>query len=51
MKNKEVGGWLDSKNEGIIRWFLMQSIKEASTLRVFPNKEKSSSRIVFRHGK
>jgi len=33
------------------RWFLMQCIKQASTLRVSAKKEKPSPRIVFRYGK
>lgn len=31
-------------------WFLMQCIKESSTLRVSPKKEKPSPRIVYRDG-
>lgn len=32
-------------------WFIMQCIKKGSTLRISPKKEKSSSRVVYRHGK
>lgn len=43
--------WVESKNEGLGRWFAMQCIKESSTLRVSPKKEKPSPRIVFRYCK
>ena len=33
------------------RWFLMQCIKQASTLRVSVKNEKRSPRILFHHGK
>jgi len=42
--------WIESKNEGLGKWFAMQCIKESSTLRLSPKKEKSSPRIVFRFG-
>ena len=52
-KNLHVMAWvcLESKNEGLKRWFLMQCIKESSTLRVSNKKGKASPRIVFRFGK
>ena len=51
-KNTHIMAWvcLESKNEGLIRWFLMQCIKESSTLRVSSKKEKPSPIIVFRYG-
>jgi hypothetical protein len=51
-KNVHVMAWvcLESKNKGLTRWFLMQCIKESSTLRVSPKKAKASPRIVFRFG-
>jgi hypothetical protein len=39
------------KNPMTMKWFLMQCIKEGSTLRVSPKRDKPSPRIVFRHGK
>jgi hypothetical protein len=52
-KNGHVMAWvcLESRNEGLKRWFLMQCIKESSTLRVSPKGAKVSPRIVFRNGK
>jgi hypothetical protein len=52
-KNTHIMAWVcvESKNAGLIKWFLMQCIKESSTLRISPKKEKSSPRIVFRFGK
>jgi hypothetical protein len=52
-KNMHIVGWscVESKNEGLIKWFLMQCIKESSTLRVSYKKEKQSPRIVFSFGK
>ena len=51
-KNVHVMAWvcLESKNKELMRWFLMQCIKESSTLRVSPKKEKLSPRVVFRNG-
>jgi hypothetical protein len=52
-KNTHIMAWvcLESKNEGLIKWFLMQCIKGSSTLRLSPKREKASPRIVFRFGK
>ena len=52
-KNTHIMAWVcvESKNKGLIRWFLMQCIKESSTLRVSSKKDKSSPRIVFRYSK
>ena len=52
-KNVHIMAWVcvESQNEGLIKWFLMQCIKESSTLRVSAKKDKTSSRIVSRFGK
>lgn len=52
-KNTHIMAWVcvESKNAGLIKWFLMQCIKESSTLRVSPKKGKTSPRLVFRFGK
>lgn len=42
---------LQSKNKGLLNWFLLQCIKGSSTLRVSPKGAKPSPRIVFRDGK
>lgn len=39
-----------SHNPMLEKWFVMQCIKEGSTLRVSPKKDKPPPRIVFRHG-
>lgn len=52
-ENMHIVGWvaLLSNNRMVEKWFLMQCIKEGSTLRVSPKRDKPSPRIVFRHGK
>jgi len=40
-----------SHNHGLFKWFLMQCIKQGSTLRVSSKKDKPSPRVVFRYGK
>jgi len=52
-QNLNVVAWvgLHSQNSGLIKWLLMQCIKQSSTLRISPKREKPSPRIVFRHGK
>jgi hypothetical protein len=52
-RNMHIMAWVcvESKNTGLIKWFLMQCIKESSTLRVSKKKEKLSPRIVFRYSK
>jgi len=52
-KNTHIMAWacVESKNAGLKKWFLMQCIKESSTLRVSPKEEKPSPRIVYRYGK
>lgn len=42
---------LQCNNPMLEKWFLMQCIKEGSTLRVSSKRDKPSPRIVFRHGK
>jgi len=52
-ENMRVVAWacLPSKNEGLLRWFLLQCIKGSSTLRVTHKGGKPSPRVVFREGK
>jgi len=51
--NLHVVAWvgLQSKNEGLRKWFLMQCIKENSTLRISTKKTKRPPRIIYRHKK
>lgn len=51
-RNVHMMAWvcLESRNKGLTKWFLMQCIKESSTLRVSPKGDKPSPRIVFRYG-
>jgi len=50
--NVKVMAWvcLLSKHRKLTGWFIMQCIKEGSTLRVSPKKEKPEPRVVFRYG-
>ena len=52
-ENMHVLAWasLLSHNKRAQRYALMQCIKESSTLRVSPKKQKPSPRIVYRYGK
>jgi hypothetical protein len=52
-KNMHIVAWvcLESKNEGLKKWFLMQCIKESSTLRVSSKNEKPSPMVVIRYNK
>jgi len=52
-ENMRIVAWvaLLSRIEKLKKWFLMQCIKESSTLRVSPKRTKSSPRIVYRHGR
>ena len=52
-ENMKIVAWVSllSRIEKLKKWFLMQCIKESSTLRVSPKKEKPSPRIVYRYGK
>lgn len=51
-ENMHIVAWvsLESHNPMIKKWFLMQCIKEGSTLRVSPKRDKASPRIVCRYG-
>lgn len=51
-ENMKVVAWVSllSHNPMLQKWFVMQCIKEGSTLRVSPKKDKPSPRIVCRHG-
>ena len=52
-KNVHIVAWvcLESQNQGLDKWFVMQCIKESSTLRVSPKNDKPSPRIVYHEGK
>jgi len=52
-ENMSIVAWtsLYSDSESMRKWFLMQCIKEASTLRVSLKGCKSSPRIIYREGK
>jgi len=52
-KNMRVVAWVSllSHNPMLEKWFVMQCIKEGSTLRVSPKMDKPSPKIVFRNGK
>lgn len=52
-ENMRIVAWvaLQSHSKGLARWHLMQCIKQSSTLRVSPKREKPSPRAVYRHGK
>ena len=52
-QNMRTVAWvaLHSKNKGLLKWLLMQCIKQSSTVRISPKREKPSPRIVYRHGK
>jgi hypothetical protein len=51
-RNMKIVAWvaLQAHNSKLVKWFLMQCIKESSTLRVSPKKQKPAPRIVYRHG-
>jgi hypothetical protein len=51
-KNMHIVAWvcLLSQHKALTKWFLMQCIKEGSTLRVSAKKEKLEPRVVFRYG-
>lgn len=52
-ENMKIVAWVSllSHIESLKRWFIMQCIKEDSTLRVSPKGEKPSPRIVYREGR
>ncbi len=51
-ENCKIMAWVSllSHNPMLEKWFLMQCIKESSTLRVSPKRQKPSPRIVYRYG-
>lgn len=52
-ENLRVVAWvsLQSQSRGLVKWLIMQCIKQSSTLRVSRKSRKPSPRVVFRHGK
>jgi hypothetical protein len=52
-ENMRVVAWVSllSGNPMLEKWFIMQCIKEGSTLRVSPKRNKPSPRIVYKYGK
>jgi hypothetical protein len=52
-RNIKIVAWVSllSHNKALQKWFLMQCIKEGSTLRVSPKGSKPSPRIVYSYGK
>ena len=53
IENMKIVAWvaLGSQNRGLIKWLIMQCIKQSSTLRVSPKNQKPSPRIVYKYGK
>jgi hypothetical protein len=52
-ENTRIVAWvaLQARNQGLTGWFIMECIKESSTLRISPKRNKPPPRIVFRLGK
>jgi hypothetical protein len=52
VENLKITAWVSllSNNSSLQKWFIMQCIKEGSTLRVSNKMDKPSPRIVFRYG-
>ncbi|MEM3601474.1 MAG: hypothetical protein QXN87_02240 [Candidatus Bathyarchaeia archaeon] len=52
-ENMKIVAWVSllSRSRGLTKWFLMQCIKQAPTLRVSPKRDKPSPRIIYRYGK
>ena len=52
-ENMKIVAWVSllSHNMKLLKWFVMQCIKEGSTLRVSPKRNKPSPRVVYRYGK
>jgi hypothetical protein len=52
-ENMRIVAWVSllSGNEKLKKYFLMQCIKQSSTLRLSPKGEKGSPRVVYRFGK
>jgi len=50
--NVKIMGWacLLTKHKGLTGWFILQCIKQGSTLRVSPKREKPAPRVVYRYG-
>ena len=48
-KNLKIVAWtcLLSHNMKLLKWFVMQCIKEGSTVRISPKRDKPSPRVVF----
>jgi len=53
VKNVAIVAWvcLMTKHRRLTEWLIMQCIKQASTLRLSPKKDKQPPRMVYRHGK
>jgi hypothetical protein len=51
-ENVKIMAWVSllSQHKALTKWFIMQCIKEGSTLRVSAKKEKPEPRIVYRYG-
>lgn len=52
-ENMKIVAWISllSHNPMLEKWFVMQCIKEGSTLRISPKMNKPAPRIVYRYGK
>ena len=52
-ENMRIVVWvaMQSRNQGLFKWFHMQCIKESSTLRISTKRQKPSPKIIFRYGK
>lgn len=52
-ENVKIMAWvcLVSKHRKLTGWFILQCIKQGSTLRISRKREKPSPRIVFQHGR
>lgn len=52
-ENMKIVAWISllSHNRMLEKWFVMQCIKQGSTLRISPKRDKPSPRVVFRFGK
>ena len=51
-ENVKIMAWVSllSQHKALTKWFLLQCIKQASTLRVSPKRKKPMPRIVYRYG-
>ena len=52
-ENMRIVAWVSLLSHNLMpeKWFVMQCIKEGSTLRVSPKKDKPYPMVVFRYGK